>query len=1215
MKKSVLKSFSLPNTVGVSLLTGEEVVISGCPKKVYKYGTGVERGRLLVDMHKKYDLCRWELMGLSNDDFSWSRFMKIWFKKVFLEKVRVKAYCCGMDGSVLDEEEYGAESLEKTCIWVYVNSEWWWVTELHSEKCVCLCCRGVFDTFFKLCEHVHRVDTDVIVEYGKECVICMEMLTMDHIKEKHMQCWLQREFIKGKIKKQLSLGELRCFSVESYENIIKDQKTFANNDKLVTLIAGFDVEAACVSDPEIVLQQQYEQTKMKWNKEEVLEDKHMSDMFVTMLQVSIGSLKSMQGWPVNESVQDVDNFERLFKVRAERAFRLNGFDVFDDPDDMFQKDAVLNAVFNTNPDMFLGCAKTTDDILNKFVKAILYLFANVDCKYDKCVHLIFGAHNGSRFDFVWLHRVLMANSYIRDVMRVILFRQRFHQINFPPLKCFRGTGYVRRNKFDKYKKNGCHCRITFCDTILYLQGGLGALSRQFRLGTVEHLGKLEVDHLRYQKLYVQDYDKKDLLSLRDVPNEVRELTIEWAKLYSYMFTEVNYLTVFVLYGIEDACIVRRLMLLIAKIMQEIWNALFIQVPNVPRCFTPFKASSMAALAYRFWALTVVLKDQNVYIPQAKCGELIFSCLVGGRSDCLIQGSVYQNEGINFGQGSYNQLDICGMYANVQLSGIYPKGKPQMATENVLEKVNEVFAMKGTDMTVEDLNACGVGPFFGCWCLYWPEEGMLYLTSIGVKANRMIVTYDRDGDDVDVSNTVWNNLECQMHMSSVLAIAIARLGWRVKVVRVTELDLGVHFPEGTCHAMKDFIQFTLQKKEEAAKMGNDDLKAGYKLLANSLFGRTILMPTYGQSQFVNKEGLDKILKESEQQRLQINDCVEISADYFKITTEQSEPEYSSPMQYGVTTLDGSKAMYLEFVSQNDFFRGLISPEQRAPVMFYGDTDSKYLSNRSISISAKAEVLVLGGGGEVDEAMQIPRCKYETKDPDGKGAMAVFVKKKEYFCGDVQGNALNVVAKGQNLKQLTVDDFWLTVANDIDMKIPHTHRMSFSRRALSLQMVSLARKMTLYPLIAEANAFSQCIDNRPVDDVLSFVPGPIFSKSGEVIVHATQKAAPVLMTPLSRFEHILRTLQFVPKHIYCLDFIPLHYLENRVYRCLCDDVDEYFMIDVILHFAKTVPIHHPRQSVSKQLLTETRVLRICKNHGCRWKRRSDYYSSSFSGNDGK
>lgn len=1031
-------------------------------------------------------------------------------------------------------------------------------------------------------------------------------------------------------------------------------KQKGDNSDVIHLITAVDLEATGLKDPKLfseTMKNAYlgkrseeletgDYTLYSLAVEEINEDYFNpaldkdNGFAITTCALSVAPFEKYPTWQLNHylSEEHIKLYNEVFFNLFQTLFKNLGFVCFNNKEkDIFLKDLLIDGVYNWHVynawrQEELYQLAHDNSVCNTLCILLCKVFDSPFHWKDNCRHcliLYVGAHNGGGFDFFFILRSLFfyKQSY-KPKLRIFprLFNNRIQSIEVTGLKC------VNSYRLDKK----CQCAIRFIDSIQYCPGALAKIAKLFNLGVLPDLGKFDFHHEDYHYMYLHGRNPENpyrWLTLED--NDFNTFYKSWVKLYRDPLEKTLLQDAFkthpieedrqcmtIFYNRNDAYLVIKILLVMGDRFQLVFNKikhkLAIKNENHTlvdiHCFNFMWKNTLASLSYQF--LCLMQDGLPIYIPKGEAGIVIGSTMIGGRSECFVQGSVFYDEGINFGQDGVTQMDISGMYGNCQLSNFFPAGPPEMSTTDTLNEINKIFMdweEKTLDQRYEHLvpHVFPTGIHFGCYKVSWPKNGLKGLTFFGLIGTQIEIIYLNNDKTQRVANICWNNLQKIQWMDLNTAIMHARAGWQVRAIEQNNM-CGYHFPQGCKAQMREYIDLCFEIKQEGVDTKNPVTKQIGKDLANSCYGKVSMKPINTTVEFVNETEQKKLLNQAYNHEITIlsTEPLPNNPSVTLMKYKKNTPEYFTPVQYGSTILALSRQMFLQFCwADEELERHFIQPHRRKLPFYYVDTDSKYVTNRHLALVQPPETFVTSyrkykkPPAVSDDPPRI-FVDFEIKDPNGKAQHAVYLGKKCNITLDEDFNLTSKTAKGSNLQEITPEKFWAALATKQAPQLferPYTARVGFKKqvKVLDVSTTTLVRYLNSNPLIYEDSAF--IYPNRKKSDPLS-VSHKLKEKTQltdeqiDVIISPAK-----LYTALTQFEHLSRSENQIPVTINVLNAIPTDYLEDKVYKCLCDCEPR---IEVTLCFHKgELPPYIKQQPIPSSVLTCIRKLNLCRDHNCR------------------
>lgn len=585
----------------------------------------------------------------------------------------------------------------------------------------------------------------------------------------------------------------------------------------------------------------------------------------------------------------------------------------------------------------------------------------------------------------------------------------------------------------------------------------------------------------------------------EAEGELRRNWSLWNRNDKRVFDELSY---YALYCCMDAYICGR----IVRKRSDGWNGALLQLMN-ERLFGQekvryfdFHAGAVSAPGSCFNILKMSRGPDNpLYIPKGDCGRIVQQCVLGGRSECQVQGLVRPGEGLCYPRGIPMQLDVFSMYGCCMTYPM-PAGKPthHSRPHRLAETFNGIF------MAHERVQlAWFKKPVFAKFHVRPPfdrRENLGAFAPLGVRM-RMTTEDEVTGEKAHCENLVWGHVEREQYMSIVDAMLCRNAGYDVWMVRDAP---AVSFEDGWHPEMAPYMRFFIAAKSEAKARGDKMEEARCKLACNACYGKTIQKPSAVSFEICTDEKMEQLLalqtlgEVSIRQHMPIF-CLESQDLQHMVQYKSREPQYTGPSHFGVITLSYSHDCFMAMGSSTDCLQGAVDLDYRPKTGLYSDTDSVYTTDAVLRYMDLSTFAVTGSKlNSYDPVTGVNRVYFDEKEPFRAQDVSVFMGKK-LNCHLKDGKFLGVTAKGHALKDLTGDKFVQAVQ---DNTASLTERVTFKKKlfphvGITVEPLKRQFKLTqlIYSLHRDYSEANRCRVFKALEDLhdnVAVLPGTVLRK---------------------------------------------------------------------------------------------------------------------------
>ena len=800
----------------------------------------------------------------------------------------------------------------------------------------------------------------------------------------------------------------------------------------------------------------------------------------------------------------------------------------------------------------------------------------------KCMRMVLFAHNGARFDNVLMLRALRKvrgpNQY-----RAQFFRGAIQRISyFPGPAC--GYQDCRR------------CEIVFCDTCLVFPASLAQLSKELDLSGG---GKLDLDARKCADVWVTRtaWEASDDLVAGASGDVLRSCLLRYPERFPKRGPEPERDVFYhiLVYAIRDAVAVLELaekqMTYLNSILNEVRTARGPKVGDESESIKIPLGGINTISGFSYICTSAMLFPDPIIIPQGARAADINACMIGGHTEIHAQGFLLHNEGPMLGKGPLRQLDIDGMYCNIQRAKIFPAGKPQAVTKAVADSINVWLASASRDDTPEDSPH---GMVFGTFEVKLPRDEREW-PAVGVLGVKMRVEYE-GGESIN--NQAWTNIPRRQRMTLLHALTFIRRGFQVRLVSSDGVSWGTHFPEGLCAPFLAGMNLYLAGKARSKKEGQKAMTMVYKLVANANFGQMAMQSTRpNMFEIAEEDYREKVEKRELRGDFELLDVTEVASGMLLVRTRPRIIMHSRPHQWGTMILAGAHSEFSDFAARFDPLLGFVPPRDRPQAITHGDTDSVFVPESLALGCVGPDWWVTNKGKPQIGGSSKLSVTLDEKEPFGKGFHVIISKKKENILLNSLGEKEFVVAKGMALKTLQPKHF-----QDVWGKTGKSESVSRTtlKKTLTDALITetvLSRKMRLIPVIMGEKRLSRKLKPRNFKD-------PRASK--------LSKTAPLLYTDLTSLLDLVRGFRpgYVLRRVVFFNAQPLDF----------DDEGDFFgtrspQFTCCDHATDLVEIRWPRKlrpyfpgtaeanyRLDLDRMQEARAtMMVCRNNICRGNRR--------------
>jgi len=800
----------------------------------------------------------------------------------------------------------------------------------------------------------------------------------------------------------------------------------------------------------------------------------------------------------------------------------------------------------------------------------------------RCLRLVLFGHNAARFDNVLLLAALR-RARGPELYRCHFFRGAVQRIVYSPLP---GCGH-----------RGCrHCEVVFCDTCQVFPAPLAQLSKELSLSGG---GKLDLDARACSEVWMRES------AWRAGPELVRgnsgDALRACLERYPDRFPvrgpppEEDAFYHILVYAVRDAVAVLELaekqMTYLEAILNEVRRARGPREGDESEWVSIPLGGINTISGFSYLCTNAMLFPDVIVIPQGARAADINACMIGGHTEIHVQGFLLHNEGPMLGKGPLRQLDIDGMYCNIQRAKIFPAGRPEAMTRARADAVNAWLETAPRDATLED-SPCGM--VFGTFEVRLPRDERSW-PAVGVLGVKMRVDYSSDG----VNNQVWCNMPRRQRMTLLHALTFHRRGFRARLVSPDSVSWGTCFPDGVCSPFLAAMDLYLAGKARSKKEGRKAMTMVYKLVANANFGQMAMQSTRPTVFEVEEEDYPaKVAQREKRGDFELLDVTEVAPHVLMVRVRPRVVMHARPHQWGTMILAGAHSEFSDFAARFDPLLGLVPPRDRPLGITHGDTDSIFVPE-SLALGCVGPDWWTTGKG-IPQVGGSPRLSVtlDEKEPFGKGFHVVISKKKENILLSLEGRKEFVVAKGMALKDLQPQHF-----RDVWGEAGRSESLSRStlRKTLSdatITETTLTRRMRLIPVIMGEKRLSRRLRPR--------APGDPFASG-------FSDAAPLLYTDLTSLLDVVRGFRpgYVLRRVVFFNAQPLDFeddgdgeMGDRPPQLRCcplakDLVEVRWPKTLRPYFPGTVEANY---RVDLDRMQEARAtMLVCRTNACRGNRR--------------
>jgi len=799
----------------------------------------------------------------------------------------------------------------------------------------------------------------------------------------------------------------------------------------------------------------------------------------------------------------------------------------------------------------------------------------------KCLRMVLYAHNAARFDNVLLLQTLRRYRG-PETYRVQFFRGAVQRIVYYPEETTCGFYGCRR------------CEIVFCDTCLVFPAPLAQLSKELELSGG---GKLDLDARACSDVWVtkQAWKATPALIEGDSGKVLKACIDHYPKRFAPREENLNPLEdVFyhiLVYAVRDAVAVLELAEKQSTYLEAILNE--VRAARGPKVgdeseWVKIPLGGINTISgFSYICTSAMLYPNSVIIPQGARAADINACMIGGHTEVHAQGFLLYNEGPMLGKGPLRQLDIDGMYCNIQRAKIFPAGKPQAITKKVADDLNVWLSTVSKTATLEESPH---GPVFGTFEIRLSEDERSW-PAVGVLGVKMRVEYDGE----TVNNQVWTNIPRRQRMTLLHALTFIRRGFQVRLISPDGVSWGTHFPDGVCAPFLAGMDLYLAGKARSKKEGKKAMTMVYKLVANANFGQMAMQSTRAMVfEVEEKDYQEKVEKREVRGDFELQDVTEVAPHVLLVKALPKVITHSRPHQWGTMILAGAHSEFSDFAARFDPLLGLVPPRDRPLGITHGDTDSIFVPE-SLAIGCVGPGWWQIKGKPQQGGSSALSVTLDEKEPFGKGLHVVISKKKENILLNALGNKEFVVAKGMSLKDLQPKHFYDVWEKEGISEALSRQTLKKSLKDARITEATLTRKMRLIPVIMGEKRNSRRLKQR---------------SSSDVAASKLSKQSPLLYTDLTSLLDLVRGFRpgYVLRRVIFFNAQPLDFVDDgansrppqmRCCKYATDIVEIRWPKKLRAYFPGTAEANY---KVDFDLMQEAKAtMLVCRNNLCRGRSR--------------
>ncbi len=428
---------------------------------------------------------------------------------------------------------------------------------------------------------------------------------------------------------------------------------------------------------------------------------------------------------------------------------------------------------------------------------------------------------------------------------------------------------------------------------------------------------------------------------------------------------------------------------------------------------PYSCFSMSSFVYGLYLqYHKNMYDEIINHPESDLYDAVHNAYYGGRCECKFVGEV-----INYRKSKikYNPHSKCPQYFThenivcIDATSLYPasltpplpQGIPRIITPSRTKQLNKYIKQHG-----KHLNCTNFPPVIAL-CRVTPPKDRRFLFQMAPVPIRLVPPNAERMANHTTKLLAWTNAERIQMLSTPHIFLLLSTYHEITIIT---FSLNIEY-DGWKASMREFLRVLYQLKEKGAREGDVCLRTLAKNMMNSMYGRFALKPWASQVKQVRKrEEMTKLLRLKNIGKIRIQDITTIGyTDLVKY--QETNPTNKSPIQYAIYCTAWSHVNFFQMYRPLEQDKiGFTTPDERAPIALYADTDSIIMTKEKLSRCDPTKISEKLGFYDIINNKTDITYKIETEKECSE---ALFVAKKCYCMGKI------LKCKGHNISDLNYD----------------------------------------------------------------------------------------------------------------------------------------------------------------------------------------------------